>query len=94
MSGLRDKESNPTNVAVALKYQVEENAVPSVVAIGRGHVADNIIQAAQVHSVHIEHNAELAYALAKLDLEDAIPPTLYKAVATVIGFLIRCRQPR
>ncbi len=75
-------------VAVALKYEPERQQVPRVVAIGHGHLADKIIEQAQSHDVPIQREEVLAHALSKLQLEQSIPPELYKAVATVIRFLM------
>jgi flagellar biosynthesis protein len=75
-------------VAVALSYQQGEGA-PRVVAKGRGHVAENIVSVAEQAGVPVEHNPGLAQVLSQLELEQAIPRELYKAVAEVIAFLIR-----
>lgn len=89
-----DAKLKSKNVAVALKYDHAEKTVPQVVAIGRGLVASRIVETAEASGVPVQQNAVLARALAELNLEQAIPSELYKAVATVIGFLIKQRQLR
>lgn len=74
-------------LAVALKY--EKPRAPRVVASGRGAFADKIIDAADASGVPVRENPELAEALAKLDLEQEIPESLYRAVAQVLGFILR-----
>lgn len=82
---------NPVKVAVALNYAGAKREVPRVVAKGQGDVADRIVAAAEEAGVPVERDAELAKALAQLDLEQAIPPELYRAVAALIGFLMKRR---
>jgi flagellar biosynthesis protein len=77
-------------LAVALQY--EHGGVPRVTAKGRGAVAQRIIAAAQEHDVPLQENAALAEALSTLDLDREIPVELYKAVAEVIGFVLRTAQ--
>jgi flagellar biosynthesis protein len=74
-------------LAVALRYD-RPNA-PRVVAKGRGEVGQAIIDAAREHGVPLEHNPALAEALSQVELDAAIPEDLYRAVATVIAFVLR-----
>lgn len=75
--------------AVALEY--DGSAAPRVTAKGRGEVADRIVETAREAGVPIEENAILAEALSTVELDDQIPEDLYKAVAQVIGFVLRLR---
>ena len=76
-------------MAVALEY--DGSAAPRVTAKGHGEVAEKIIQTAREAGVPVEENALLAQALASVELDDHIPEDLYKAVAQVIGFVLRLR---
>jgi flagellar biosynthesis protein len=80
-------ETPPQPVAVALLY--EKPHAPRVVATGRGEIGQAIIDAARAHGVPLEQNSALAEALSTIKLEDEIPEELYRAVATVIGFILR-----
>jgi flagellar biosynthesis protein len=80
-----DKPRPP--VAVALLY--EKPNVPRVIATGRGEIGQAIIDTARAHGVPLEQNPALAEALASIELEDEIPEELYRAVATVIAFVLR-----
>ena len=84
----RDADFRPDRVAVALKYGFGD-AAPVVTAKGRGELADRIIATAEAHQVAVEENPVLAEALARVGLDEAIPVPLYKAVAEVIGFVLR-----
>ncbi len=77
----------PRPLAVALEY--EAGGVPRVVAVGRGVVGERIIEAARAHGVPLEENPALAEALSTVELEEQIPEPLYRAVAEILGFILR-----
>jgi flagellar biosynthesis protein len=83
---------NPRRTAVALEYDRGKDPAPKVVAKGHGLVAERIVALGQEHGVVIEKSPELAEALSHVGLEEKIPAELYRAVAEVIGFVIRTRQ--
>lgn len=90
----RPATANPARaetIAVALKYDFGDGA-PVVTAKGRGEIAEKIIETAREHDVAIEQNPVLAEALSRVELDSEIPVPLYKAVAEVIGFLLRTGQ--
>lgn len=81
-----------SDVAIALAYEKGEDAAPRVVAKGRGFIAQRIVELAKENGVVIDTNAELAEALSGVDLDELIPVELYKAVAEVIGYVLRTRE--
>ncbi|HTS87708.1 MAG TPA: flagellar biosynthesis protein FlhB [Gemmatimonadales bacterium] len=84
--------TNPTHVAVALKYDPLIAAAPIVVAMGERLLAQRIKDLARQAGVPIIENPPLARALlANAELGKAIPPALYVAVAEVIAFVFRMR---
>jgi len=74
-------------IAAALKYDSRKDSVPRVTAKGRGIVAERIIQLARQHNVSIKKDPELVQILSRLDIDDRIPPELYKAVAEILAFV-------
>jgi flagellar biosynthesis protein len=88
----KDKAS-PRSVAVALHYEHGKDAAPRVTAKGKGAVADAIIETARAHGVAVETNALLAEALSRVELDQHVPRELYRAVAEVIGFVLRLSGP-
>lgn len=74
-------------IAVALRYDAPD--APTVVATGRGHVAEAILAAARDAGVPVEENPPLAAALSRLELDDTIPEELYRAVAEVVAAVLR-----
>ena len=84
--------TNPTHFAVALKYQMDTMNAPLLVAKGADLVALRIRQVAEENEVPIVENPPLARALfATVELDQEIPPDHYKAVAEVIGYVMRLR---
>ncbi len=81
---------NPTHFAVALKYESGQMAAPICVAKGVDALALRIREVAEEHDVPVIENPPLARALyAAVDLNEAVPPEHYKAVAQVIGYVMR-----
>ncbi|MFI4933024.1 MAG: EscU/YscU/HrcU family type III secretion system export apparatus switch protein [Caulobacterales bacterium] len=81
-----DEKEKPA-LAVALTY--EKPKAPRVVAVGRGWLGEKIIETARAHGVPLRQDPELAEALSTIELETEIPEELYRAVAVVIGFVLR-----
>ncbi len=84
--------TNPTHYAVALEYERGMDA-PVCVAKGVDALALKIRDVAGKHSVPIVENPPLARALhATVEIDQQIPPEHYKAVAEVIGYVMRLRR--
>jgi len=84
-----DEKPTPPRQAVALRYQPGEDEAPRVTAKGRGHVAEKIIELARQHGVPIRQDGNLVQVLSRLDLEEEIPPSVYRAVAEILAFVYR-----
>ncbi len=85
--------TNPTHYAVALLYDRTRNAAPRVVAKGMDSVAARIREIAQTNNVPIVANPPLARALYEEKLDADISAEHYKAVAEIIAYVWRLRQP-
>lgn len=82
--------TNPTEYAVALRYEPGAMVAPVVVAKGRNKLAQQIRREAIWHNVPIVENMPLAHALYRaVQVGQAIPPTLYLAVAEILAFIFR-----
>ena len=82
--------TNPTHFAVALKYETGKTAAPMCVAKGADQLALRIREVAKQNNVPIVENPPLARTLhATVELDEAIPPEHYKAVAQVIGYVLK-----
>lgn len=80
--------TNPTHIAVALKYDQEISFAPILVAKGADIVAENIKEIGNKNSVPIVENKVLARTIYKtVEIEDIIPEELYEAVAEVLAYV-------
>lgn len=87
--------TNPTHYAVALKYESGKTGAPICVAKGVDALALKIREIATEHDVPIVENPPLARALyASVELDDEISAEHYKAVAQVIGYVMRLANQR
>jgi len=84
--------TNPTHYSIALQYERGMEA-PVCVAKGVDALALKIREVAGEHSIPIVENPPLARALhATVEVDQAIPIEHYKAVAEVIGYVMRLRR--
>jgi len=87
--------TNPTHLAVALKYDAVKMAAPKVVAKGAGHVAARIREVARGAGVPLMEDKPLARALYRaVDVGREIPFEMYRAVAEVLAFVYRVNEKR
>ena len=78
--------------AVALKYDKDGVSAPKVVAKGEGEIAQKIKEKAEEFDIPIFQNEALASSLLNLNLDEQIPPNLYKAVAEVFVWLMQSEK--
>ena len=83
---------NPTHYAVALKYESGKMAAPTCVAKGVDALALRIRAVAEENDVTVVENPPLARALyAVVEVDEPVPPEHFKAVAQVIGYVMRLK---
>ena len=84
--------TNPTRLAVALRYDPEVADAPVVVAMGSRKLAERIRRVALESGVPVIENRPVARALfATAKVGRPIPPALYVAVAEILAFVFRQR---
>jgi flagellar biosynthetic protein FlhB len=84
--------TNPTHFAVALQYERGMTA-PVCVAKGADLIARKIREVAEQHGIPIVENQPLARALhATVEIDQEIPPEHYRAVAEIIGYVMKLRR--
>lgn len=81
-----NNSEQPIKSAVALSYGPDDKA-PKLVAKGKGLIAEEIIARANQHGVFIHQSQELVSLLMRVDLDDNIPPALYRVVAELLAWL-------
>lgn len=89
MNSTGPNKRNIAKKAVALKYEPEQGSAPIVIAKGQGVIADEIMRRAQENGIPLQEDSSLVEVLSKLDLNQEIPPELYKLVAEVLSFVYR-----
>ncbi|NLM16622.1 MAG: flagellar biosynthesis protein FlhB [Candidatus Riflebacteria bacterium] len=78
--------TNPTHIAVAIKYEFGGETAPTVVALGADHLAEKIREIAKEHNIPILENKPLARQMYKtMEAGDVIPEDLYSAVAAILA---------
>jgi len=84
--------TNPTRLAVALRYEQGEMAAPRLVAKGAGHFASRIKEIAMGNAVPVIENKEVAQFIYKnVDVDQEIPLEIYQAVAQILAMVYRLK---
>ena len=84
--------TNPTHLAIALKFDAREMIAPRVLAKGSGHIAQRIREIAVEHQIPLVEEKPLAQALFKMvEIGEYIPAELYRAVAEVLAYVYRLK---
>jgi len=85
--------TNPTHIAVALKYDQKEMPAPMVVAKGQRLIAEKIKKIARENNIPVVENKPLARSLFKLvDIGGYIPNELFRAVAEILAYIFRLKE--
>ena len=80
--------TNPTHIAVALKYSPPEEVAPIILTMGSGYIAEQIIKIGVENNIPIMRNVDLARALyTKGKISDYIPEDTYQAVAEILKWI-------
>ncbi|MCX7746527.1 MAG: EscU/YscU/HrcU family type III secretion system export apparatus switch protein [Clostridia bacterium] len=80
-------EDKKIKEVAALKYTPGANTAPEIIALGKGEIAEKILEEAKKNDIPVYQNPELAHTLNKLRIGDEIPPELYEVVAEILVFV-------
>jgi flagellar biosynthetic protein FlhB len=84
---------NPTHFAVALKYDIEKNSAPIVVAKGQDYTALKIIEIAEQHHIPMTENRPLARALySTVEINREIPQEYYLILAEIMAWVYSTKK--
>lgn len=83
--------TNPTHLAVALRYKKDEMFAPKIIAKGSELVAAKIRDIAREHDIPVVEDKPIARELYKLKIGAFIPEDLYKAVARILAYIYKLR---
>ncbi len=85
--------TNPTELAIALRYRAGEMSAPRVLGKGAGYIAEKIREIAREKGIPIVENKPLARLLYRqVDVGQDIPEMLYRAVAEVLAYVYKLRR--
>lgn len=73
--------------AAALKYDADMDDAPYIVALGKGYIAQRMIEKAHENKVHVVKDKKLSHLLNELSVGDEIPEELYLVVAEILMFV-------
>ncbi len=85
---MAEQQPDDNRMAAALSYKQGYYA-PVVIAKGKGIMAEAIIACAKESGVYVHESPELVTLLMQIDLDEHIPPELYRAVAEVLVWLYK-----
>jgi len=88
----RKKQAVVPKLAAAIRYDSAKDDAPRLTAKGKGHMAEKIIELARKHNIPIRTDQALVHILSKLDLDQQIPPDLYRAVAEILAFVYSANE--
>jgi flagellar biosynthesis protein FlhB len=84
--------TNPTHLAVAIKYDPLKMEAPEVVAKGAGVIAERIKEIASEHQIPVVENKELARNLYKtIDIGETIGSEFFKAIAELLAYVYKLK---
>ncbi len=87
--------TNPTHIAVALKYEEGGQSAPKVVAKGTDYIAIKIKELAKESEVPIIENKPLARLIFnEVDIEEEIPVDMYQAVAEILAVVYKMKKKK
>jgi flagellar biosynthesis protein FlhB len=85
--------TNPTHLAIAIRYEAEKMSAPRVVAKGADLIAQRIREIAAEHDVPLVEDKPLARVLySSVDVGEEIPANLFQAVAQILAHVYRLKQ--
>ncbi|MCK4967159.1 flagellar biosynthesis protein FlhB [bacterium] len=85
--------TNPTKLAIALKYDPKEMSAPTIVAKGARLIAEKIKKMAREYNIPVVENKPLAQALYKsCEVGDEVPEQLFQAVAEILAYIYRLKK--
>ncbi len=87
--------TNPTELAIALKYDHDKEPVPKVVAKGAGVTAQKIRKLAKENGVPVVENRPVAQLLyKKVEIHETISADLYQAVAEILALVYEIQRKK
>ena len=85
--------TNPTYIAIAIRYEAGEMDAPLILAKGKRHIAEKIKEIARENKVPVVEDKPLARAMYdKVDVGDSVPVEFFSAVAEILAYVYRLKN--
>jgi flagellar biosynthesis protein len=84
---MKENEKKDIKEVAALQYSPDKNQSPKIIALGKGEIAQKILESAKENNIPVYQDVNLALTLNKLKIGDEIPPELYGIVAEILVFV-------
>ncbi len=78
--------------AIAVKYDIDTDAAPVILAAGKGPVAEQILKIAEENKIPLFEDRKLAQLLSRIELDTEVPAELFVLVAEVLAFIFKLDQ--
>lgn len=85
----RRRKQAKQKLAIALKHDLETDAIPRITATGRGKLAEKILEIAFQNNVKVRHDPDLAEVLSALEVDFEIPIEVFAAVAEILSYVYK-----
>lgn len=74
--------------AVALKYDINKNNAPVIIASGSGFIADKVVEIAEENGVPVYKDDSLSVLLSQLDVGSEIPEELFSTIVDIYIYFL------
>lgn len=74
-------------MAAALKYSPHMDNAPKITAVGKGRIAEKILEAVEKNKIPVYKDVNLAHVLSSFNPGDEITPELYGLIAEILVFV-------
>jgi len=81
------KKKDDLRMAASIRYDKKKDDAHRLPAKVRGHLAEKIIELARKHDIPIKEDPALVSILCRLDIDEEIPPELFRAIAEILAFV-------
>jgi flagellar biosynthesis protein len=89
---LQQVDKRQDRTAVAIRYDIDKDAAPVVLAAGKGPVAEEILRIAEENKIPLFEDRKLAQLLSRIEIDTEVPPELYVLVAEILAFIFKLDQ--
>ncbi len=84
---MNNQKSPENKKAAALKYDINKDNAPLLIAKGEGWLAQKIIEKAKEDNIPLEKDQDIIDVLVNMNIGQEIPPELYRAIAEIFSFI-------